>query len=86
MTIIDGIVRTQRSRNTPPAGKVLEVVGTENDPRAASLIAIHTHGIPMGFSEAAEAEAADAEPALLELLRPPAPQPQVVPQPAPPGA
>jgi enamidase len=26
MTIIDGIVRTQRSRNTPPAGKVPEVV------------------------------------------------------------
>ena len=27
MTIIDGIVRTQRSRNTPPATKVPEVVG-----------------------------------------------------------
>jgi len=27
MTIIDGIVRTQRSRNTPPAGKVPAVVG-----------------------------------------------------------
>jgi len=26
MTIIDGIVRTQRSRNTPPAEKVAEVV------------------------------------------------------------
>jgi enamidase len=27
MTIIDGIVRTQRSRNTPPAGKVPEIIG-----------------------------------------------------------
>ncbi|OYX01279.1 MAG: ribonuclease R, partial [Caulobacter vibrioides] len=46
-------------------GKVLEVVGTENDPRAASLIAIHSHGIPTGFSEAAEAEAKTAvEPTL----------------------
>ena len=27
MTIIDGIVRTQRSRNTPPATKVPEIVG-----------------------------------------------------------
>jgi enamidase len=27
MTIIDGIVRTQRSRNTPPAGKIAEIVG-----------------------------------------------------------
>jgi ribonuclease R len=46
-------------------GKVLEVVGREDEPRAASLIAIHTHGIPTGFSEAAEAEALDAaEPTL----------------------
>jgi enamidase len=29
MTIIDGIVRTQRSRNTPPATKVPEVVTPE---------------------------------------------------------
>ena len=27
MTIIDGIVRTQRSRNTPPAGRVPDIVG-----------------------------------------------------------
>ena len=27
MTIIDGIVRTQRSRNTPPATKVPTIVG-----------------------------------------------------------
>jgi len=27
MTIIDGIVRTTRSRNTPPATKVPEIVG-----------------------------------------------------------
>jgi len=27
MTIIDGIVRTQRSRNTPPATKVPDIVG-----------------------------------------------------------
>ena len=49
----------------PRAGRVIEVVGREDDPRAASLIAIHTHGIPIGFSEAAEAEAtAAAEPTL----------------------
>jgi ribonuclease R len=38
-------------------GKVLEVVGREDDPRAAALIAIHTHGIPIGFTEGAEREA-----------------------------
>jgi enamidase len=26
MTIIDGIVRTQRSRNTPPATRVPEII------------------------------------------------------------
>ncbi|WP_298162056.1 ribonuclease R [Brevundimonas sp.] len=38
-------------------GKILETVGREDDPRAASLIAIHTHGVPMGFSDAVEQEA-----------------------------
>ena len=52
-------------RYGPKPGKVLEVVGTEDDPRAASLIAIHSHGIPTGFSEAAEEEArAAVEPTL----------------------
>ena len=45
----------------PKPGRVLEVVGREDDPRAASLIAIHTHGIPTGFSDAAEAEALAAQ-------------------------
>jgi ribonuclease R len=49
----------------PKRGKLLEVVGREDQPRAASLIAIHTHGIPTGFSAAAEAEAAAAEPPTL---------------------
>ena len=48
-------------RYGPKPGKVLEVVGREDDPRAASLIAIHTHGIPVGFSDAAEAEALAAK-------------------------
>jgi ribonuclease R len=44
-------------RYGPKPGKVLEVVGREDHPRAASLIAIHTHGIPMGFSASADEEA-----------------------------
>jgi ribonuclease R len=48
-------------RYGPHRGKVLEVVGREDEPRAASLIAIHAHGIPTGFSQAAEAEAEAAE-------------------------
>jgi ribonuclease R len=38
-------------------GKVIETIGREDDPRAASLIAIAAHGVPTGFSEAVEAEA-----------------------------
>ena len=52
-------------RYGPKRGKLLEVVGREDDPRAASLSAIHTHGIPMGFPEAAEAEAEAAQPPTL---------------------
>jgi ribonuclease R len=45
----------------PKRGQLLEVLGREDQPRAASLIAIHAHGIPTGFPEAAEAEAAAAK-------------------------
>ena len=41
-------------RYGPKPCRVLETVGHEEDPRAASLIAIHSHGIPTGFSEEAE--------------------------------
>ncbi len=41
----------------PKIGRLLEVVGREDDPRAASLVAIHSHGVPTGFSAGAEAEA-----------------------------
>ncbi|MFZ0269471.1 ribonuclease R [Caulobacter sp.] len=58
-------VGTASGRYGPKFGKVLEVVGSEDDPRAASLIAIHSHGIPTGFSEEAEAEAGAAKPPTL---------------------
>jgi ribonuclease R len=45
----------------PKRGVVKEVVGREDDPRAASILAIHTHGIPMGFSEEEEAQARAAK-------------------------
>ena len=46
----------------PRRGKVLEIVGREDDPRAASLVAIHTHGLPTGFSDEVEAESLAAQP------------------------
>lgn len=57
---------TLEQRYGPKRGKVLEVVGREDQPRAASLIAIYSHGIPTGFTQAAEAEAEAAEPPSLK--------------------
>ena len=59
-------VGTSERRYGPKAGKILEVVGREDEPRAASLIAIHSHGIPTGFSKEAEAEAEAAQPPTLQ--------------------
>jgi ribonuclease R len=44
----------------PKRGVVKEVVGRIDDPRAASILAIHTHGVPMGFSDEEEAQARNA--------------------------
>ncbi len=48
-------------RHGPKQGKVLEIVGREDDPRAASLLAIHAHGVPTGFPDAVDDEARAAE-------------------------
>ncbi len=53
------------TRFGPKRGKVLEVIGREDEPRAASLLAIHAHGIPTGFSAPAEAEAEASQPPTL---------------------
>lgn len=53
----------------PKRARVRERVGRADDPRAASILAIHTHGIPMGFSEEELAEAERAKgPELKSLL------------------
>lgn len=46
-------------------GRVLEVLGDVSDQRSVSLIAIHTHGIPMGFSDDEETQAKKAKPPAL---------------------
>ena len=58
-------VNAPEGRFGPKRGKLIEVVGREDEPRAASLIAIYAHNIPMGFSAAAEAEAEAAQPPTL---------------------
>jgi ribonuclease R len=44
----------------PKFGKVMEILGRADEPRAASLIAIHAHGLPTGFTAETQAEAAAA--------------------------
>jgi ribonuclease R len=60
--VLAQIIDAPHRRFGPRPGRLIEVLGREDHPRAASLIAIHTHAIPTGFSEAAEAEAEAAEP------------------------
>ncbi len=50
----------------PKRGMVREVLGREDDPRAASILAMHTHGIREGFSEEEEREARRAKAADLK--------------------
>jgi ribonuclease R len=54
----------------PRRANVVEVIGRADDPRAASIIAMHTHGVPDEFSQAVldEAERAKAAPAQREDL------------------
>jgi len=49
-------------RYGPKPARLLEVIGEENSPRIASVMAIHAHGLPVGFqtSTVKEAEAAKA--------------------------
>lgn len=50
-------------------GKVTEVLGSADAPRAASLIAVHMHDIPDSFPPDALTEAVDAKPARLTGYR-----------------
>ncbi len=52
--------------NGPKRALVKEVLGKENDPRAASILAMHTHGISEGFTPEEEREAKQARPASLK--------------------
>lgn len=49
--------RVGRGRAAPFAAEVTERIGDTAEPRAISLIAIHHHGIPTGFSDECLAEA-----------------------------
>ncbi|MGA9659661.1 MAG: ribonuclease R [Asticcacaulis sp.] len=45
------------NRYGPKPARVLEVIGREDEPKVASVMAIHSHGLPIGFSSDTEHEA-----------------------------
>ncbi|KCZ51637.1 ribonuclease R [Hyphomonas pacifica] len=55
-----------RRQYGPNLGIVREVIGHIDDPRSASLLAIHAHDIPVEFPEAALEQARDPKPAKAE--------------------
>ncbi len=61
------LVRIRQKRGAkaygPKKAVVVEVVGHVDDPRASSLIAMHTHGVPDEFTDALIEEAKNAKPA-----------------------
>ena len=59
--VLAAIQQQAHHHHGPKQGRILERVGREDEPRAASLIAIYAHGVPTGFSDAVEQEAEDQE-------------------------
>tara|TARA_R100001129_G_scaffold180100_1_gene157764 strand:- start:303 stop:2600 length:2298 start_codon:yes stop_codon:yes gene_type:complete len=55
-----------RRQYGPNLGVIQEVIGHISDPRSASLLAIHAHGIPVDFPEAALEQARNPKPAPAE--------------------
>ena len=47
----------------PKLGVITEIIGQADDPKAASILAIHAHGIPVDFPDEVIAAAKSAEPA-----------------------
>ena len=66
LVLVQALGDRPAQRYGPKPARLIEVIGREDQPRAASLIAIHAHGIPTGFPEAVEAEAQAADPPTLK--------------------
>ncbi|MBC7770350.1 MAG: ribonuclease R [Phycisphaerales bacterium] len=61
LVLVEIIVGQNERAHGPKRGTIKEIIGKESDPRAASILAMHTHGIMPGFTpdENAQAEAAE---------------------------
>jgi len=62
LVLVEILVGQNERAHGPKRGTIKEIIGKESDPRAASILAMHTHGIMPGFTpdENAQAEAANA--------------------------
>ncbi len=49
------------TRYGPKPARVVEVIGKEDEPKVASIMAIHSHGLPIGFTSDTELEAKSAK-------------------------
>jgi ribonuclease R len=61
LVLVEVLVTTRDRAHGPKQGAIKEIVGKETDPRAASILAMHTHGIHPGFTPEEEAQAGAAE-------------------------
>jgi ribonuclease R len=61
LVLVEILIGQRERAHGPKRGTIKEIIGKESDPRAASILAMHTHGIHPGFTpdENAQAEAAE---------------------------
>jgi len=61
LVMVEILVGQRERAHGPKRGAIKEIIGKESDPRAASILAMHTHGIHPGFTPEEEAQAAAAQ-------------------------
>jgi len=63
--LIVGAAMERRGGSGPPRVSIVEVIGRSDDPRAASILAMHNHRVPVGFTDAEIEQAKAAKPVAL---------------------
>ncbi len=61
LVMVELVVERNPRAHGPKRGRIVEIIGKESDPRAASILAMHTHGIQPEFSPEEEAQAEAAQ-------------------------
>ncbi len=61
LVFVELVVGRRERAHGPKRGAIKEILGKESDPRAASILAMHTHGITEGFTPEEEKQANAAQ-------------------------